>query len=225
MNLNSYIKSLPTKRKLSEVKIKIITRLWGNESDKFPKPWVSSEELLKLTDQKYFDRRTRELRDQLGCNVESSYIEKFNGHAWRLKSSKLAPPQDRDYLTQNQKDKLFNDNDFTCVTCGLKISAGIRGLQADHKVPLSRGGSNDLINWQPMCNNCNVGKRRACEGCSLECKTCSWAFPEKFGVKTMVSISEKTLRRVDAYSDKVGTTRDKVMEEASEYYLDEKENN
>jgi len=225
MNLNSYIKSLPTKRKLSEVKVKIITRLWGNESDDFPKPWVSSEELLKLTDQKYFDRRTRELRDQLGCDVESSYIEKFNGHAWRLKSSNLAPPQDRDYLTQSQKDKLFKDNNFTCVTCGLKISAGIRGLQADHKVPLSRGGSNELTNWQPMCNNCNVGKRRACEGCSLECKTCSWAYPEKFGVKTMVSISEKTLRRVDSYSNKTGTTRDKVMEEASEYYLDEKEKN
>jgi len=225
MNLNSYIKSLPTKRKLSEVKVKIITRLWGDESDEFSKPWVSSEELLKLTDQKYFDRRTRELRDQLGCDVESSYVEKFNGHAWRLKSSNLAPPQDRDYLTQNQKDKLFKDNDFTCVTCGLKISAGIRGLQADHKVPLSRGGSNDLFNWQPMCNNCNVGKRRACEGCSLECKTCSWAYPETFGVKAIISISEKTLRRVDAYSNKTGTTRDKVMEEASEYYLDEKEKN
>lgn len=223
MNLNSYIKSLPTKRKLSEVKVKIITRLWGNELDEFPKPWVSSEELLELTGQKYFDRRTRELRDQLGCDVESSYIEKFGGHAWRIKSSELAPPQDRDYLTQSQKDKLFKDNNFTCVTCGLKISAGIRGLQADHKVPLSRSGSNELTNWQPMCNNCNVGKRRACEGCTLECKTCSWAYPEKFGVKTMVSISEKTLRRVDAYSDKTGTTRDKVMEEASEYYLDKKE--
>jgi len=225
MNLESYIKSLPTKRKLSDVKIKIITRLWGMESDEFPKPWVSSEELLKLTRQKYFDRRTRELRDQLGCAVESSYIEKFNGHAWRIKSSNLAPPQDRDYLTQNQKDKLFENNDFTCVTCGLKVSAGIRGLQADHKVPLSRGGSNNITNWQPMCNNCNVGKRRACVECSLECRTCSWAYPETFGIKTIVAISEKALRRVDTYSNKMGITRDKIIEEASEYYLDEKEKN
>lgn len=223
MNLNSYIKSLPTKRKLSEVKIKILTRLWCDESDKFPKPWVSSEELLELTEQKYFDRRTRELRDQLGCDVESSYIEDFNGHAWRLVSSKLSPPQDRDYLSQSQKNKLFKDNNFTCVTCGLKISAGIRGLQADHKVPLSRGGSNDLTNWQPMCNNCNVGKRRACEGCTLKCETCSWAYPEKFGVQTMVSISEKTLRRIDAFSIKTNSSRDKVVEDASEYYLDDKE--
>jgi 5-methylcytosine-specific restriction endonuclease McrA len=223
MNLNSYIKSLPTKRKISEVKVKILTRLWGEESDAFPKPWVSSEELLGLTEQKYFDRRTRELRDQLGCDVVSSYIEKFSGHAWRINSSELSPPQDRDYLTQSQKNKLFEGNNFTCVTCGLKISAGIRGLQADHKVPLSRGGSNDLTNWQPMCNNCNVGKRRACEGCTLNCETCSWAYPEKFGIKTMISISEKTLRRVDAYSKKTSSTRDKIMEDATENYINDQE--
>jgi len=41
----------------------------------------------------------------------------------------------------------------------------------------------------------------------------------------MVSLSEKTLRRVDAYANKTGTTRDKIMEEALECYLDEKEKN
>ncbi|MCM8921836.1 MAG: HNH endonuclease [Candidatus Thiodiazotropha sp.] len=220
MKLMEYLKLLPTKRKLSGVKLKIITRLWGNDNDQFPKPWVSSAELLDLTSQKYFDRRTRELRDQLGCDIESAYIEKFSGHGWRINSDTLSPPQDRDYLTQNQKDKLFQGYNFTCVTCGIQIEAGIRGLQADHKIPLSRGGSNDLINWQPMCNNCNVGKRRACEGCSLDCQACSWAFPEEFGVKTMLSINEKTLRRVDIYSKKINKSRDKVVEEATEYYLD-----
>ncbi|WP_071932265.1 HNH endonuclease [Picosynechococcus sp. PCC 7003] len=222
MQLDSYLQSLPTKRKLSDVKSKILTRLWGDTSDAFPKPWVSSDELLELTGQKYFDRRTRELRDELGCDIESSYIEQFNGHGWRLKSSSLSPPQDRGYLTQRQKNKLFEDHNYTCVTCGIQISAGIKGLQADHKVPLSRGGSNELTNWQPMCNNCNVGKRRACEGCELECETCSWAYPEKFGVITVVSISEKTLRRIDEYSIRNKTTRDKVMEDASNYYLDDK---
>jgi len=223
MKLDKYLASLPTKRKLSEVKLKILTRLWGKPNDSFPKPWVSSAELLELTGQKYFDRRTRELRDQLGCNLESSYREEFGGHAWRVVSYELAPPQDRDYLTQSQKIKLFEKHDYCCSTCGKKVDAGIRGLQADHKVPLSRGGSNDLINWQPMCNNCNVGKRRACEGCELECETCSWAFPEAVGVKTMVSIKESTLRKIDAYSGSSGKSRDKIMEEAAKYYIDEKE--
>lgn len=225
MDVEGYFEKLPTKRKLSVVKIKILTRLWGKDTDPFPKPWVSSAELLELTNQKYFDRRTRELRDQLGCDLESKYIASLSGHAWRINSEGLAPPQDRDYLTQGQKNKLFKDHDSTCVTCGLKVDAGIRGLQADHKVPLSRGGSNDLSNWQPMCNNCNVGKRRTCEGCLLDCKTCSWAYPEIFGVQTMVSIGEQTLRRIDAYSAKTSTTLDKVMEDAAEYYLEAKEEN
>lgn len=223
MDINEYLKSLPTKRKLSEAKLKILIRLWGNEEDSFPKPWVSSAELLELTGQKYFDRRTRELRDQLGCDIETAYQEKFVGHGWRINSEKLSPPQDREYLTQTQKVELFGNSNYCCATCGVRIEAGVRGLQADHKVPLSRGGSNDIKNWQPMCNNCNVGKRRACEGCELDCNSCSWAFPEIVGVKTMHAISEQTLRRIDLYATRSGKTADKVMEEAADYYIDEKE--
>ena len=222
MKIEEYLKLLPPKRKLSAVKLKILNRLWCSESDGFPKPWVSSAELLDLTGQKYFDRRTREIRDQLGCDLESSYQEEFSGHAWRINSLNLATPQDRDYLTQSQKKNLFETSNYHCATCGLQIGAGVRGLQADHKVPVSRGGSNDLGNWQPMCNNCNVGKRRACEGCEIDCNTCSWAFPEIVGVPVIISINERTLRRVDDYSQASGDTRNKIMEDAAEYYLDNK---
>ena len=225
MNIESYLEKLPNKRKLSAVKEKILRRLWGKESDSFPKPWVSSTELLALTDQKYFDRRARELRDQLGCDLESMYIEDFAGHAWRISSPNLNAVQDRDYLTQSQKNKLIEAAGFICSTCGKQVAPGVRGLQADHKVPLSRGGGNEITNWQPMCNNCNVGKRRACEGCALDCNTCSWAFPEKCGIPTMISIGEKTLRRVDTYSNQSGESRDKVMEDAANYYLDNKKDN
>lgn len=220
MNIESYISSLPLKRKLSDVKEKILVRLWGSDSDTFPKPWVSSDELLELTQQKYFDRRTRELRGQLGCNIESEYRQEFGGHGWRLVSTNLSLPQEREYLTQQQKLQLFERHDYHCSTCGIQVEAGVRGLQADHKVPLSKGGSNDLVNWQPMCNNCNVGKRRACEGCQLECKQCSWAFPETIGVKTMISLKENTIRRVETYSSNSAKTFDSVMDEAANYYID-----
>jgi HNH endonuclease len=223
MKIEDYLQQLPAKRTLSEVKMKILRRLWASETDTFPKPWVSSAELLELTGQKYFDRRIRELRDQLGCALESAYREEHTGHAWRLRSAELTTPQDRDYLTQSQKTQIFQENDYRCVTCGVKVPPGIRGLQADHKIPLSRGGSKDLANWQPMCNNCNVGKRRACEGCTIDCQICSWAFPEKHGVKTILSISEKTLRRVADYSIKTGKTSDKIVEESVGYYLDAKD--
>ena len=152
MKFEDYYQKLPIKKNISNVKQIILKRLWGNDSDLFPKPWVSSEELLSLTKQKYFDRRTRELRDSLGCALESAYREEFKGHAWRFKSAQLTPPQDREYLSKPQKDRLFSNSGYTCATCGIRVDAGIRGLQADHKIPLSRGGSNALENWQPMCN-------------------------------------------------------------------------
>ena len=223
MRIEDYLESLPKKRKFSDVKLKILKRLWGSNNDDFPKPWVSSAELLELTGQKYFDRRTRELRDQIGCNLESSYQGEFTGHAWRIKSPVLSEPQDREYLSQQQKTKLFQSTDYCCATCGTNVEAGVRGLQADHKIPLSRSGSNEMRNWQPLCNNCNVGKRRACDDCDLDCNTCSWAFPEVVGVKTIISISEKTLRRVDYYSTHHGVALEKLMEEAADYYLDAKE--
>lgn len=223
MTFDNYIKEIFKNKKISRVKLDILKRLWHEEKHTFPKPWVSSADLLKLTNQKYFDRRARELRDHLGCDIETKYLEEVRGHAWRIKSRDIAPPMDRDYLTKAQKNKLFTENDFHCVICGIRVEAGIRGLQADHRIPLSRGGGNDLSNWQPICNNCNVGKRRACEGCVLDCKTCSWAFPDTVGVKLIMGINEETIRRLDVYSEKMGQSRDKVMEDAAEYFLNERE--
>jgi 5-methylcytosine-specific restriction endonuclease McrA len=223
MIIEEYIESLPGKRILSDVKLKILRRLWGKTQDDFPKPWASSAELLEITGQKYFDRRIRELRDQVGCDLETAYQESFAGHAWRINSPTLTEPQDREYLTKSKKIQLFEEKNYCCSTCGIRVDAGVRGLQADHKVPLSRGGNNGLENWQPMCNNCNVGKRRACQGCNIDCNSCSWAFPEIVGVKTMILINEGALRRIDSYSSSTGTTRDKVMEEAVEYFLAKKD--
>ncbi|WP_257275702.1 MULTISPECIES: HNH endonuclease [unclassified Endozoicomonas] len=145
MTFEEYYQKLPiNKKKLSNVKQTILKRLWGQDSNPFPKPWVSSAELLELTSQKYFDRRTRELRDALGCDLESAYQEEFEGHAWRFRSDTLTAPQARKYLTKAQKDRLFTEAENTCATCATQTEAGVRGLQADHKVPLSRGGTNDL---------------------------------------------------------------------------------
>ena len=207
----NYLSALPKKKRLSEVKSTILKRLWGSDDIDFPKPWVSSIELLELTGQKYFDRRTRELRDELGCDLESSYIAEFSGHAWRLKSSMIAPPMEREYLTESQRSGLFSNDSNTCATCGKTVAGGVRGLQADHKIPLSRGGGNELTNWQALCHNCNVGKRRACEGCTDDCYTCSWAFPEKFGITTMLHLPEAALRKAQQLADANGISLDEIV--------------
>lgn len=218
MNLNEYIENLPSS--ISDVKLAILRRLWHEDTSNFPKPWVSSAELLELTGQKYFDRRARELRDQIGCDIETQHIASLGGHAWRINSPNLATPQDREYLTQAQKSQMFSAANNTCSICGKVAEAGVRGLQADHKVPVSRGGTNLITNWQPICNHCNVGKRRACEGCTIECATCSWAYPETVGINTLVSISEKVLSQITEYSKSNNQSTSHVLEEAAIYFIE-----
>jgi len=171
--------------KLSEVKLTLIKKLW-NSGTSFPREWVKSSELLTLTNQKYFDRRLRELRDSGGLDLETKHI---NGeHCWRLNSNKISKIINRTYLTATQKKELFESSNYSCSICGKISDAGVRGLQADHKIPLSRGGSEALTNWQAMCNECNVAKRKVCQDCTLKCEECSWAFPEQGGRKILISI-------------------------------------
>lgn len=53
-------------------------------------------------------------------------------------------------------------------------------LQQDHKIPRLRHGSDELSNWQPLCDECNNFKSTCCRGCTADCMTCPWAFPEKY---------------------------------------------
>ncbi|MHB8236172.1 MAG: HNH endonuclease [Acidithiobacillus ferrivorans] len=218
MKFKDYIDALPSH--VSDVKLTILKKLWHTDSSGFPKPWVSSAELLELTGQKYFDRRARELRDQIGCDIETMHKAELGGHAWRIKSTNLAAPQDREYLSQAQKIQLFAAARSTCSICGKITEPGVRGLQADHKVPVSRGGTNAIENWQAICNHCNVGKRRVCEGCTIECTTCSWAYPEIVGINTLISINEKVLSKITEYSKAANKTASHVFEEAAIYFIE-----
>lgn len=184
MNFDLYTKSL-SKTSLSAVKHKILSQLWSTGKS-FPRGWVKSSKLLELTKQKYFDRRVRELRDELGCDIETGMAA--GEHAYRLVSTRLRVANPRSYLSESKKKLLFEQADYMCAVCGGKFAGGVRGLQADHKVPLKRGGRDNDSNWQPLCVECNVGKRRTCTGCELDCKQCPWAFPEIVGKRVLLTL-------------------------------------
>lgn len=192
--INDIQSNLTTKtgkpKKLSDVKRLILYTLW-NAGTSFPRDWVSSQQLNELTKQKYFDRRVRELRDQNGCDIETGFNE--GSHAYRLYSDTMSAAFDRTYLTNKQRTKLFETHHFSCAACGQKFSAeDASGLQADHKVPLIKGGGSELANWQPLCVSCNVAKRRSCQGCDIDCKICAWVFPEKFGQTFSIQLQQDT---------------------------------
>jgi HNH endonuclease len=200
MKFIEYVSQLPNKP--SRVKTKILNALW-NTGNSFPRDWVKSSYLLKITNQKYFDRRIRELKDNIGCDIETSYID--GEHSYRLNSARLAKYNPRHYLSASQKRELFDSCDYSCAVCGIIIGKDNKGLEADHKIPLSRRGSHESNNWQALCNECNVAKRRACTDCDLNCNKCPWAFPDTHGIRVLIrlpadllkNLQEKDISKVD----------------------------
>jgi len=200
--------------KLSNVKELLLKELWGS-SDGFPKQWVKSSVLLAKSNQKYFDRRLRELRDSAGIDIETKHIE--GEHCWRLNSANIGQVNDRTYLTNSQKKLLFNIAGNKCRICGKVTLAGIRGLQADHKIPLIRGGTNELSNWQALCNECNVAKRGVCKDCDLDCNTCTWAVPEKTGFNFVIKIPSDLKYELDKRNLKTDTIENLLIARLKDY--------
>ena len=163
--------------KLSQVQKVIIERLWCNNMQGFPKPWVDSKELLSLTQQKGFDRVIRVLKHEHGCHIEHKNFS--SKHFYRMVSDQIMDCNKRIIIKKHHKAKVFEKSENTCEVCGVVSGPGLRGLQADHKVPVIRGGASGIENLQALCHNCNAIKRNACKGCADECKSCYWAFPER----------------------------------------------
>ena len=57
--------------------------------------------------------------------------------------------------TKDQVDDLLLKQKGRCANCGKKVNSD---YHADHIVPLSKGGSNDIYNIQILCSNCNLRK-------------------------------------------------------------------
>lgn len=209
MTFDEFITQARQGKKLSAVKLLILENLWET-GHAFPRNWVSSAHLLEITGQKYFDRRTRELRDEVGLDIETKHI---NGqHHYRLRSTSLNQANPRQYLSESDKKKLFVQAGYKCAICGKHAQPGVRGLQADHKVPLIRGGIQDFENWQSLCNDCNVSKRRSCQGCEEKCSVCSWAFPATLGVGITVRLLPETAARIKQLTSDIPKWIEEIIE-------------
>ena len=66
------------------------------------------------------------------------------------KSSRIAIPA-------SVRFSVLKRDGFECVYCGAKRSDGAR-LEADHKISVKDGGTNDMSNLVCACLTCNRGK-------------------------------------------------------------------
>src|SRR5208283_587336 len=93
---------------------------------------------------KYHEREARRWRE----HKEARTLQNFKARAKRY-GVKL-------YCTQIQWLNLLKAFDFKCFYCHAELSKKTRTL--DHKIPLSRGGSNEPENLVPCCRTCNSRK-------------------------------------------------------------------
>lgn len=58
--------------------------------------------------------------------------------------------------------QVFERDDFKCVACGASALDGAI-LHVDHILPRSKGGKDELSNFQTLCHLCNIGKSNKSE--------------------------------------------------------------
>jgi 5-methylcytosine-specific restriction endonuclease McrA len=108
------------------------------------------------------------------------YPEKYREEKarWRRKRPEVKRKNDRDYRERYPEKKVAKDHrrrtaktkaggsytvgewkalceqyDSRCLCCGKK-----KALEFDHVIPVSKGGSSDISNGQPLCRSCNASK-------------------------------------------------------------------
>jgi hypothetical protein len=60
-------------------------------------------------------------------------------------------------IPRGLRHEVFKRDNYTCVECGAKKEDGAT-LHVDHKIPVSKGGTDELDNLQTLCSDCNLNK-------------------------------------------------------------------
>ncbi len=187
----------------------ILDLLWP-DSHGLPGPAVSEKDIRARLDEvrvaegkkPYVDpfRRMRELQGDEGF---TSIVK--SGTKYQLQSTDIGPKREpRSKPRAALWRAIKAEADGACSKCGLK-EPEIK-LSPDHRIPRSRGGSNDDPNWQPLCVSCNTLKSVSCQNCTRLCNVCYWAYPERY-----------------AQLDVADTYRGKIREEAEKHKISQNE--
>lgn len=84
--------------------------------------------------------------------------KKFDENEDRLDAK--SKPKKRIPISTVLRRKVFKRDDFRCCDCGISApDHPLVRLEVDHRVPVSKGGTNDIDNLQTLCWDCNNGKR------------------------------------------------------------------
>ena len=121
-------------------------------------------------------RRVRELQGEEGLHGLIKH-----GARYQLQHTAISAKREpRRALSKSLGRKIALAQGSRCTVCGAAVSTNGGRIDIDHRVPRVRGGTTYEGNLQVLCTSCNVSKSTQCSGCSLDCNTCGWAFPEQY---------------------------------------------
>lgn len=134
-------------------------------------------------------RRLRELQGDEGftCIVKEGTKYQLQSLTVGTKRTPRGKPSKQLWVS------ILETSDHRCAHCGQQEP--MVKLSPDHRRPRSRGGNNDDSNWQPLCEQCNIQKASACQGCELNCMTCPWAYPETYKPIILSDQNRENIRR------------------------------
>lgn len=192
----SFASPSPSNRKYYEL---ILEALWP-EGHGIPGPKLSEDDIRAAIDRyrtsmnlgSYKDvfRRMRELQGEEGFTSIDKEGTKYQMTSLEM-SQKKEPRQKPSKALWQQVKEQWN---FRCAHC--EQQEPDITLSPDHRIPRSRGGTNDEMNWQPLCGQCNTNKSSACQGCTFQCSVCFWAYPETYKPITINDDNKERVKRV-----------------------------
>lgn len=105
------------------------------------------------------DRSTHEQLGRRKRNLHRYFIfeKRAGGREFRIVARKPDAPEGERGIDEKVRSAVLATQ--RCAMCGkVPLEDGVK-LQVDHKIPREWGGTDDLDNLQPLCEQCNRGKK------------------------------------------------------------------
>lgn len=125
------------------------------EINEYKKRWRRENALMvALRSREHYERNKHEIVARSRTWAEDNPEKVSNAKADNRRKRRAAKHASSGSFTAEEFGELCERYGNKCLSCG---STGVV-LEADHVVPLTRGGSDDISNIQPLCGSCNRRK-------------------------------------------------------------------